>query len=87
MKSLGDLLKEIDLEPLNQMEFSYLEIKEDWLILFTNGLADMGIDIDTSYLDEFLESPSLKAFNQSLDEFVEALYTPSIEFTTKKKAR
>jgi hypothetical protein len=87
MKTLEDWLADIDLEPLTRIEFEYEEIKADWLYLFANGLADIGIELDTSYLDDFLESPSLKAFNQSLDEFVATLSTPSIEFTTNKKAR
>jgi hypothetical protein len=87
MKTLEDLLADIDLEPLTRMEFVYEEIKADWLYQFSEGLSKIGVDIDTSYLDDFLESTSLKAFNQSLDEFMETLSTPSIEFTTNKKAR
>ncbi|MBT8582431.1 hypothetical protein G6653_06560 [Polynucleobacter paneuropaeus] len=87
MKTLEDLLADIDLEPLNRLEFEYEEIKADWLYQFSEGLSKIGVDIDTTYLDDFLESPSLKAFNQSLDEFMETLSTPSMEFTTNKKAR
>lgn len=87
MKTLEDLLADIDLEPLTRMEFAYEEIKADWLYQFSEGLSKIGVDIDTTYLDDFLESPSLKAFNQSLDEFIESLYSPSFEVTTNKKAR
>jgi len=87
MKTLESLLKDIDLEPLNRMEFEYEEIKMDWLYEFSEGLSNIGIDIDTSYIDDFLDSPDLKAFNQALDEFMESLYDPSIHFTTNKKAR
>ena len=69
------------------MEFDYEVIREDWLYQFSEGLPKIGVEIDTSYLDDFLESPSLKAFNQSIDEFVQSLYSPSFEVTTNKKAR
>ncbi|MBT8547385.1 hypothetical protein G6680_02060 [Polynucleobacter paneuropaeus] len=87
MKSLEDLLKDIDLEPLNRLEFEYEEIKEDWLYQFSEGLSKIGVDIDTSYLDDFLDSPSLKAFNQSLDDYMATLFNPSVVITTNKKAR